>query len=73
MSTVNTAFIAGLTPEVTFQTMVLVGALMVIFLGVRFSVDRLCGIVVRVRFPALTNFLRNSGSGTGSTQPREDN
>jgi hypothetical protein len=26
---------------------------------------------VRVRFPALPDFLRNSGSGTGSTQPRE--
>jgi hypothetical protein len=25
------------------------------------------------RFPALPDFLRNSGSGTGSTQPREDN
>jgi hypothetical protein len=28
---------------------------------------------VRVRFPALPNFLRSSGSGTGSTQPREYN
>jgi hypothetical protein len=27
----------------------------------------------RVRFPALPNFLRNSGFGTGSTQRREDN
>jgi hypothetical protein len=26
-----------------------------------------------VRFHALPNFLRSSGSGTGSTQPREDN
>jgi hypothetical protein len=26
---------------------------------------------VRVRFPAFTDFLRSSGSGTGSTQPRE--
>jgi hypothetical protein len=26
---------------------------------------------VRVRFPALVDFLRSSGSGTGSTQPRE--
>jgi hypothetical protein len=25
----------------------------------------------RVRFPALPDFLRSSGSGTGSTQPRE--
>jgi hypothetical protein len=27
----------------------------------------------RVRFPAPPDFLRSSGSGTGSTQPREDN
>jgi hypothetical protein len=27
----------------------------------------------RVRFLALPHFLRSSGSGTGSTQPREDN
>jgi hypothetical protein len=26
-----------------------------------------------VRFPALPDFLRSIGSGTGSTQPREDN
>jgi hypothetical protein len=25
---------------------------------------------VRVRFPAIPDFLRSSGSGTGSTQPR---
>jgi hypothetical protein len=44
--------------------------------------DRFCGLVVRVpgyRFrdpgsiPALTDFLRSSGSGTGSTQRREYN
>jgi hypothetical protein len=28
---------------------------------------------VRVRFPELRAFLRGSGSGTGSTQPREYN
>jgi hypothetical protein len=28
---------------------------------------------VRVRFPALRDFLRSSGSGTESTQPREYN
>jgi hypothetical protein len=28
---------------------------------------------VRVRFPALPDFLSSSGSGTGSTQPREYN
>jgi hypothetical protein len=27
----------------------------------------------QVRFPALQDFLRSSGSGTGSTQPRKDN
>jgi hypothetical protein len=27
----------------------------------------------RVRFPALLDFLRSSGSGTGPTQPRKDN
>jgi hypothetical protein len=32
---------------------------------------RLCGLVVTVRFPALPDPLRSSGSGTGSTQPRE--
>jgi hypothetical protein len=42
----------------------------------------ICGLVVRVSGyisrgpgldPALPNFLRSSGSGTGSTQPREYN
>jgi hypothetical protein len=28
---------------------------------------------VRIRFPALPEFLRSSGSGTGSTEPREYN
>jgi hypothetical protein len=43
-------------------------------------IARLCGLVVRVthpevrvRFPALPDFLGNSGSGTGSTQPLEHN
>jgi hypothetical protein len=27
----------------------------------------------RIRFPALPDFLRSRGSGTGSTQPHEDN
>jgi hypothetical protein len=28
---------------------------------------------VRVRFPTIPDFLRSSGFGTGSTQPREYN
>jgi hypothetical protein len=41
-------------------------------------IDRLCGLVatdpeVRVRFPALPDFLRSSGSGTRSSEPREYN
>jgi hypothetical protein len=49
----------------------------------KFNLDRLCGLVVKVpdyRFrglgliPGATRiFLRSSGSGTGSTQPRDDN
>jgi hypothetical protein len=31
------------------------------------------GPEVRVRFPTLPHFLRSSGSGMGSTQPREYN
>jgi hypothetical protein len=31
------------------------------------------GPEVPVRFPALSHFLRSSGSGTGSTEPREYN
>jgi hypothetical protein len=47
------------------------------------TLDGLCGLVVRVsgyrsrgrrvRFPALPDVLISSGSGTGSTQPGEDN
>jgi hypothetical protein len=37
------------------------------------EIDRLCGLVVRVRFPALPDFLRSSESGTESTQSREYN
>jgi hypothetical protein len=43
--------------------------------------DPPCGLVVRVttdpevwvRFPALSDFLRGSGTGMGNTQPREYN
>lgn len=38
MSTVNTAFFAGLTREITFQAMVLTSAVMFIFMGVPLSV-----------------------------------
>jgi hypothetical protein len=43
------------------------------------EVDRLCGLVVRVpsyrsrgpgSIPGLPDFVKSSGSGTGSTQPR---
>jgi hypothetical protein len=33
----------------------------------------LCGLVVRVRFLAVPDFLRSSRSGKGSTQPRQYN
>jgi hypothetical protein len=36
-------------------------------------VVRVSGYRSRVRFPVLPHFLRSRGSGTGSTQPREDN
>jgi hypothetical protein len=35
--------------------------------------DRLCGLVVRVLFSDLPDFLKSSESGMGSTQPREYN
>jgi hypothetical protein len=42
--------------------------------------DSICSLVVlatdpevRVRFPALPHFMTSSGSGVGSTQPREYN
>jgi hypothetical protein len=47
--------------------------------SIKDETDRLCGLVVmatdteaRVRFPALPE-KKSSGSGTGSTQPREYN
>jgi hypothetical protein len=51
-----------------------------ILLRIKNNDDRLCGPMVRflatdpevrVQFPALADFLRNSGSVTGSIQPRE--
>jgi hypothetical protein len=52
-------------------------------MGASPAFDRRSGLVVknswlqiqrsRVRFSGLPDFLRSSGSGTGSTQPREDN
>jgi hypothetical protein len=50
--------------------------------GLLHVTDRFCGLAVRVlatypevpvRFPALPDILRSSGSGTRSTQPREYN
>jgi hypothetical protein len=50
---------------------------LIFMLSVRSCIDRLCGLAtnpeLRVRFPVLPDFLRSSGSGTGSTQPREYN
>jgi hypothetical protein len=50
---------------------------MIINWSVRQEVDCLCGQEflatdpeVQVRFPVLPDFLRSSGSGRGSTQPR---
>jgi len=37
------------------------------------SDDRLCGLVVRVSGYRYRGFLSSSGSGTGSTQPRQVN
>jgi hypothetical protein len=45
------------------------------FLGTRVRLSEFLATdpEVRVRFPALPDFLRSGGSGTGSTQPREHN
>jgi hypothetical protein len=52
------------------------------FMSANTCLDHLCGLVVRVpdyrsrgrvRFTAVPDFLRSSGSGTGSTQPLEYN
>jgi hypothetical protein len=51
-----------------------------LFTAICVQYDRICGLVVRipdpevrVRIPGLPDFLRSSGSGTGSTQSREHN
>jgi hypothetical protein len=53
-----------------------------IFVAAMLFTDRLCGLVVRVlgyrsrgpgSIPEIPDSLRSSGSGTGSTQPREHN
>jgi hypothetical protein len=44
------------------------------YFPLKLKVNRFCGLVVRVRFPALPDFfLRSSGSETVTTQPRDDN
>jgi hypothetical protein len=53
----------GLVRRASFQFLV----------SIRVNSDCVCGLVVRVRFPALPDFLRSSGSWTGSTQHREYN
>jgi hypothetical protein len=52
--------------------------IIIIIIIIIIIMDCLCGLVVRVlgyrsRFPGLPDFLRSSGPGTGSTQPRECN
>jgi hypothetical protein len=45
-----------------------------IFVQSTLNTDRLCDLAVRVLgYRSSTHFLRSSGSGTGSTQPREYN
>jgi hypothetical protein len=55
--------------------------LLLIVVSIVVAEDRLCSLVVRiwlltqksrVRFPALSDFLRSSGSGTGPSSPCED-
>jgi hypothetical protein len=69
------------TNLINFMRMVLSSEKFIFFSKWKVS-DRLCCLVVRylatapevrVRFPALPDFLRSSGSGTGFTHPREYN
>jgi hypothetical protein len=63
-------------PQQTVQRTSLNNQLLILL----YKTHRLCGQSVwlqiqrsRVRFTALPDFLRSGGSGTGSTQPRQDN
>jgi hypothetical protein len=68
-------------PNSSNHTMILGLTQRTIFLQNIVTIDRLCGVVVRVlgyRFGGRVRFLalpekKSSGSGTGSTQPREYN
>ena len=60
----------NLKPEVT----TCIGNVIESFIGIRGVNGLLCGLPIqrsRVQSPALPDFLSSSGSGTGSTQPRE--
>jgi hypothetical protein len=64
--------------DVNVMKITVAAAAIIIIIIIIIIIDRLCGLVVRipkvrVRFPALPDFLRSGGSGTGSTQPREYN
>ena len=70
-------------PSLRYIALLLSYIIIIIIIIITLHYDRLCGLVVksfwlqiqrsRVRFPALPDFLSSSGSGTGSTQPREVN
>jgi hypothetical protein len=55
----------GLGPTKSCRTIIIIIIIIIIILFL--ATDRKVG----VRFPALQDFLRNSGSETRSTQPRE--
>jgi hypothetical protein len=58
---------AGVVTIITMSTVLLLCVLVKVTASVVLAIDP----EVRVVFPALPDFLRSSGSGTGSTQPHE--
>jgi hypothetical protein len=53
--------------------MMMLMMIIIMIIVISVVVDRLCGLEVQVRFPALPDIVRSSGSGKGSTQPHDDN